>query len=172
MCLCQGLVDVVHILQLVNQLSCAAQHGASSSADSSIVTLSFVSSATTGSYYSPNKSLIQVSGSSARAASLVAQLPVHITCIHGTTGEMREVLQAYLAMPCLGLVTDLPLIRWASRASDGTQGPSGRWSESLTKPSFEKISPRLSDPSSAASTRRLGVFHDRRHGPPCPRGPD
>ena len=81
-------------------------------------------------------------------------------------------LQAYLAMPCLGLVTDLPLIRWASRASDGTQGPSGRWSESLTMSSFEKISPRLRTPFSAASTRRLGVFHDRRHGPPCPRGPD
>ena len=49
------------------------------------------------------------------------------------------------AMPCLGLVTDFALIRWASRASDGTQGPSGRWSESLTISSFEKISPWLSD---------------------------
>ena len=83
-----------------------------------------------------------------------------------------QLVQAYLAMPCLGLVTDLPLIRWASRASDGTQGPSGRWSESLTMSSFEKISPRLRTPFSAASTRRLGLFHDRSHGPPCPRGPD
>ena len=40
----------------------------------------------------------------------------------------------------------MPLIRWASRASDGTQGPSGRWSESLNVASFEKISPGLSDP--------------------------
>ena len=84
----------------------------------------------------------------------------------------HEPVQAWLTMPCLGLVTDFPLIRWASRASDGTQGPSGRWSESLSCALFEKISPRLRTPFSAASTRRLGHFHDRSHGPPCPRGPD
>ena len=90
----------------------------------------------------------------------------------GALSASMLYVQAYLAMPCLGLVTDFSLIRWASRVPDGAQGPIGGWSESLTGPSFEKISPWLSDPSSAASTRRHGLFHEGRHGPPCPRGPD
>ena len=55
------------------------------------------------------------------------------------TRPFPSSLQAGLAINCLGLVTDFSLIRWASCASDGAQGPSGGWSESLTMSSFEKI---------------------------------